>query len=90
MTLGLWWLSFVATREEGDRCVGVAIVAASDSISAVKVAWALGCNPGGEVLTQWVDPERAGRLSFDLPIGTLLTAVEGRALVERIGSELGS
>jgi hypothetical protein len=47
---GLWWLSFVDTsRPEGDRFLGVCIVEAVGPVSAVGVAHARGCNPGGEV-----------------------------------------
>lgn len=56
----LWWLSFVdpdiaATipREEqrpgGPSFLGATVVQAPDAQSAVRMAWALGTNPGGEV-----------------------------------------
>jgi hypothetical protein len=45
-----WWLSFVDNdRPEGDRFLGVAVVPAPNVVMASQVAWALGCNPGGEV-----------------------------------------
>jgi hypothetical protein len=48
---GVYWLSFVDTdRPEGDRFLGVAIVRGTDPVGAVEMAWALGCNPGGEVM----------------------------------------
>jgi hypothetical protein len=56
MSLDRWvWLSFVA---EGPprRFLGVALVRGLDVVDAVERAWALGINPGGEVLGQRVDP----------------------------------
>lgn len=45
-----WWLSFVdPARPEGDRFVGVAIVRASNIVTAAMEAHRLGCNPGGEL-----------------------------------------
>jgi len=55
----LWWLSFVDPARcapdgqgepGGPGFLGVAIVAASDLLSAVRETHRLGCNPGGEVL----------------------------------------
>jgi hypothetical protein len=55
---GVFWLSFVdPTRPKGDRFLGVAIVRAFDATDAVSTAWALGCNPGGEVLINGPMPE---------------------------------
>ena len=45
-----WWLSFVDPHKpEGAQFLGCCIVEAHDFIGAVRVAHALGCNPGGEV-----------------------------------------
>lgn len=45
-----WWLSFCdAKRPEGQQFLGCAVVAASRPDEAIRVAWILGCNPGGEV-----------------------------------------
>lgn len=45
-----WWLSFVdGNRPKGQAFLGVAIVEAYDMVDACTVAYARGCNPGGEV-----------------------------------------
>lgn len=45
-----WWLSFVdPDRPEGQRSLGVAIVQGADIGEVASNAWALDCNPGGEV-----------------------------------------
>jgi hypothetical protein len=45
-----WWLSFCdPERPKGKQFLGAAIVEAGDMIEACRMAWALGCNPGGEV-----------------------------------------
>jgi hypothetical protein len=47
---GLYWLSFVdRDMREGDRFLGVAIVEATDPVSAAAKCWDLEINPGGEV-----------------------------------------
>lgn len=90
-SLGLWWLSFAdAARTAGEQSLGVAIVEAADMPSAIRVAWALGRNPGGEVQGMWVDPAQAARLSFSLPVGKLLDPAQARDLAERVGQELAS
>lgn len=46
-----WWLSFAdADRPKGQQALGVAIVKAPHLVLAIKKAWALGINPGGEVM----------------------------------------
>lgn len=46
----LFWLSFVdPDLPKGKRFLGVAIVAATEYIEAVKVTHILGINPGGEI-----------------------------------------
>lgn len=47
----LWWLSFCDTdRPSGQQFLGVCIVAGRDLEAAVRNAWVLGINPGGQVL----------------------------------------
>ncbi len=49
---GWWYLSFChADRPEGDRFVGGCYVYAQSIDDAVRQAWRLKINPGGEVLT---------------------------------------
>lgn len=50
-----WWLSF-ATKE---RHLGIALVKATDMVTAVREAHRLGCNPGGEV-AGWPIPANLG------------------------------
>jgi hypothetical protein len=42
-----WWLSFV---EPGKRSLGCCLVEGKDIREALRRAWALGINPGGEVM----------------------------------------
>jgi hypothetical protein len=42
-----WWLSFI---KPGVERLGVCIVQGRDIYDAVQKAWALGVNPGGEVM----------------------------------------
>jgi hypothetical protein len=50
-----WWLSFIdPDRPQGDRFLAVSIVQAATGVGSVSRAWALGINPGGEVL--WEGP----------------------------------
>lgn len=77
-----WWLSFCdpdktpppeLQRPGGPSFLGVAIIRAPDYISAIEMAHALGCNPGGQVNGVPVPP--------DIPIpddylGRLLTKTD--------------
>lgn len=50
---GWWWLSFADTKKpKGEQFLGVAIVRANGAAEAVRIAWKLGINPGGEVAFQ--------------------------------------
>lgn len=58
LLLPRWWLSFVdpdkappieQQRPGGPSWLGASIVRAPDFMSAVQIAHALGCNPGGEL-----------------------------------------
>jgi hypothetical protein len=82
----LWWLSFVDTEKSAplDEQVpgsggflGVAIVRANGPIDAVKRAWTLGINPGGEV--QIIGPGPADAYPDEV-LHRLLTAEEAKAL----------
>lgn len=87
----LWWLSFAdASRPVGQQLLGISIVDAPDMATALKVAWATGCNPGGEVNGMKVDVAMLARLSFDLPIGKLIDPTAARVLADRIAQELAS
>lgn len=89
--MSLWWLSFAdAQKPAGEQLLGVAIVDAADLPSAIKAAWALGCNPGGQVNGFPVDPIQHARLSTKLPVGRLLGPEEARDLDQRISAELDS
>lgn len=89
--MSLWWLSFAdPEKPAGAQFLGVAIVEAADLPSAIKAAWALGCNPGGSVKGFPVDPTQHARLSTKLPVGRLLGPDEARDLDRRISAELDS
>lgn len=46
-----WWLSFVDhDKPEGNKFLGVVIIEGETIIDAVRHAWDLNINPGGEVL----------------------------------------
>ena len=62
------WLSFVG--EAGN--LGICIIKATDIVEAVRIAYALGCNPGGEVAGWTFDMDKAPSEIKALPIGTLL------------------
>jgi hypothetical protein len=48
--VGWYWLSFCDNkRPEGEQFLGAAMVRAHGVLTASHVAWALGCNPGGEM-----------------------------------------
>lgn len=65
-----WWLSFCdPDRPKGTQFLGVAIIQGYDIIEASQRAWALGCNPGGEVMglditrgIHTIPPKDRGRL----------------------------
>jgi hypothetical protein len=83
---GLWWLSFVDTDKSappeeqvpgGGGFLGVVIVEADNPDTAIRRAWELGVNPGGQV--QIVGP---GPLDAYPPevLNRLLTAEEASGL----------
>jgi hypothetical protein len=84
----LWWLSFANPGEP----LGVAIVRAADVVAAIRVAHALGINPGGEVFGLRIVADKRERLSFSLDpyMDRLMPDAEARQLAARIDSELSS
>ena len=53
-----WWLSFRDPKKpEGSSFLGVVVVQAKSMKLAMKEAWRLECNPGGEVLGEALPPE---------------------------------
>lgn len=67
----LIWMSFVdPKRPEGERFLGVALVEVPDEITdhreqlkaAIRRAWRMKCNPGGEIESHRFDAERLGLL----------------------------
>ena len=77
----MMWLSFVdPDKPEGDRFLGVAIVPdALEPVAAVKEAWRLKCNPGGEVCAALIGANVASRIHVRY-IGRLLTRYEALEL----------
>lgn len=79
---GWWWLSFAdPDRPKGEHFLGLCIVPGGNPVQAGQIAWALGCNPGGQVAAYQLDstprPEFVGRLFLDPEAAALskLTAV---------------
>lgn len=82
-----YWLSFCdPSRPEGSRFVGVAVVESEGIQDAIRTAWVMGCNPGGQVqviLLPALDtlmPESA-RLLSETPHNVLLSYDD----LERLG-----
>ena len=48
-----WWLSFAdGEKPKGEQFLGVAVVKAINVTEAIREAWRLGINPGGECAFQ--------------------------------------
>lgn len=59
----LWWLSFCDTRQpRGHQFLGALLIEAPTPGEAMRAAWALKLNPGGEVAFHEVTPERIAKL----------------------------
>lgn len=85
-----WWLSFVDTdlpyREEGDypggpRWLGFCIVPAPNIVMAGQFAYAMGCNPGGQVAGYPFTVDDGYRVKGEY-VGRLFSGVAGRATAE--------
>lgn len=49
---GWWWLSFCDTsKPKGQQFLGVVVIEGVDLRGAIQRSWALGLNPGGEVMS---------------------------------------
>jgi hypothetical protein len=79
------WLSFCdPSRKPGTAFLGAAVVEASSHDSAIILAWAKGCNPGGEVLSHGFTSARFP----DKYLDRLLTRQECDTLERERGSFL--
>jgi hypothetical protein len=58
-----FWLSFCDPKKPDDGFLGACVVEADSFPAAVKKAWRLGINPGGEVLAFDVTPFDGYRLN---------------------------
>lgn len=59
---GWWWLSFCdPARAQGDQFLGACIVEGRTIPDAVRQAWRVGSNPGGEVMATAVDAASLSR-----------------------------
>jgi hypothetical protein len=75
---GLYWCSFAdAALPQGEQFLGVCIVEAHGPATAMAVAWAHGCNPGGEILCYIL--AESSRAKYEPYINRLLSR---RELVE--------
>lgn len=83
----LWWLSFCdGDRPKGEQFLGVAIVEAGDVVAAVKEAWRLGINPGGEVMILPTNPAKTP----DAIRNRLLSKREVEAIIAADDAELAA
>jgi hypothetical protein len=74
------WLSFCdGSRPKGSQFLGCAIVPGANIVDAASAAWALECNPGGEVAGHAI-PERLIRMTPPSYVGRLLTRTEAEVL----------
>lgn len=54
---GCWWISFCdGSKPKGTQFLGVVIVRAKGFAGAIKRAWDIGINPGGEAQGYETDP----------------------------------
>jgi hypothetical protein len=82
-----WWLSFCdASRPEGTQFIGAAVVRGVSLDDAVRRAWAVGCNPGGEVMAFEL-PEEMGTEWDAIFAGTPLDTLMDRAALAKLGHE---
>jgi hypothetical protein len=80
----LWWLSFCDNaRPRGEQFLGACIVPGEDMVSAVRNAWANGCNPGGEVECSLIPHLMAPRLPPHR-IGVLLNRAEAEGIDDEL------
>lgn len=77
---GLYWLSFV--DEAG--FLGAAMVPASGVVSAARAAWALGCNPGGEMKCVGPLPAEFAAAVDEKWIGRLMSKADCAAFDEEM------
>lgn len=76
-----WWLSFTdPDRPKGQHFLGLCIVPAPNVVFASRVAWMLGCNPGGQIAGYPACPP-GWRPKPDY-VGRLFTGDDARALAE--------
>jgi hypothetical protein len=67
--MSIWWLSFVdPDKPVSERFLGACCVKATDADDAVKEAWALGCNPGGEVVAFEIEEELVKERGLELGV----------------------
>ena len=86
MTAPLWWLSFSdPDRQEGDRFLGGCVVAAYDLVGACRAAWALECNPGGEMRGEKIPAENAAMIKRS-DVGRLMDLAACRVFSQRFAS----
>lgn len=78
MTKTYWWLSFCdAARPKGEQFLGACIVEGQSMGDAVRIAWAMDCNPGGEVRGMQIGDHVTVHPSR---IGVLMDRAEAEAL----------
>jgi len=69
---GAYWLSFADDEKpKGEQFLGVVVIKAPGFLHAVKRAWDLKINPGGEVLGNYMDEAEIEKA--EMPYDTLLS-----------------
>ena len=64
--MNLFWLSFAdGSKPKGTQFLGACVVEAPSFADAIQVAWAHGCNPGGECLGREIHSLRMRERLFD-------------------------
>ena len=81
----LWWLSF--RDPQSNTLLGVAIVSASSFEGAIKQAWSVGVNPGGETLSREV-PQWAASVLRQYE-NKLLTKEQAKRLADAVDTVAG-
>jgi len=75
-----FWLSFAdSERPAGQHFIGVALVLAKDPVAAMKTAWTLGINPGGQIAAWPLDDAPEERWTNRLLTREDVIAMQGEA-----------
>lgn len=80
---GWWWLSFVdPDRPKGKRSLGICIVPGGNIVQAGQMAWAVGCNPGGQVAGWDISAAFTDRAPHPSVVGRLWSGDDAQAIAD--------